>query len=65
MKNSEMTVDGDRLTIVVDLSQEHGLSSTGKSMTVASTEGNVPVPEHEDIVIGVNVYRPRPRRPRR
>jgi hypothetical protein len=65
MKNVEMTVEGKRLTLVVDLSQEHGTSKTGKSITIASTEGNVPVPGHEEIVIGVNVYRPGKRRPGR
>ena len=44
MKNVEMKVDGTKLTIVVDLSQEFGLSSSGKSVTIASTEGNVAVP---------------------
>jgi predicted molibdopterin-dependent oxidoreductase YjgC len=59
MKNIEMRVEGDTLTIVVDLKQEFGLSSSGKSITVASTEGNVSVPEREDIKIGLNIYRPR------
>jgi hypothetical protein len=59
MKNIEMHVEGDILTIVVDLKQEFGLSSSGKSITVASTEGNVSVPEREDIKIGLNIYRPR------
>lgn len=57
MKNVDMTVDGDRLVITVDLSQEFGVSKTGKSITIASTEGNVSVPGHEEIKIGVNVYR--------
>ena len=59
MKNIEMRVEGDTLTIVVDLKQEFGLSSSGKSITVASTEGNVSVPEREEIKIGLNIYRPR------
>jgi hypothetical protein len=59
MKNIKMHVEGDTLTIVVDLKQEFGLSSSGKSITIASTEGNVSIPEHEDIKIGLNIYRPR------
>jgi len=57
MKNVEMKVDGDRLVITVDLTKEFGVSKTGKSITIASTEGNVSVPEREEIKIGVNVYR--------
>ncbi len=61
MKNIEMNVEGDKLIIVVDLKQEFGLSSSGKSITVASTEGNVAIPNHEEIKIGLNVYKPRPK----
>ncbi|MGE4375099.1 MAG: hypothetical protein AB7D01_05260 [Methanoculleus sp.] len=57
MKNVDMTVEGDRLVITVDLAQEFGVSKTGKSITIASTEGNVSVPGKEEIKIGVNVYR--------
>jgi hypothetical protein len=59
MKNVEMNVEGDKLIITVDLAQEFGPSSSGKSITIASTEGNVSVPEHEEIKIGLNVYKPR------
>ncbi len=59
MKNIEIKVDGDKLTIIVDLSQEFGLSSSGKSITIASTEGNVSVPSREEVKIGLNVYKPR------
>ena len=57
MKNVDMKVEGDRLVITVDLAQEFGMSKTGKSITIASTEGNVSVPGQEEIKIGVNVYR--------
>ena len=59
VKNIDMRVEGDRLIITVDLTQEYGLSSSGKSITIASTDGNVSVPEHEHIKAGVNIYRPR------
>ena len=59
MKNVEMNVEGNKLIITVDLAQEFGPSSSGKSITIASTEGNVSVPEHEEIKIGLNVYKPR------
>jgi hypothetical protein len=56
MKNVEMSVEGNILTIKVDLSKEFGPSSSGKTTIVASTEGNVAVPEREEKV-GLNVYR--------
>jgi len=56
MKNVEMQVEGNILTIQIDLSKEYGPSSSGKTIIIASTEGNVPVPEREE-KIGLNVYR--------
>ena len=56
MKNVEMSVDGNILTIKVDLSKEYGPSSSGKTMIVASTEGNVSIPDREE-KLGLNVYR--------
>jgi hypothetical protein len=56
MKNVQMTVAGNILTITVDLTKEFGPSSSGKTIIVASTEGNVAVPEREE-KIGLNVYR--------
>ena len=56
MKNVQMTVEGDILTIKVDLSKEFGPSSSGKNIIVASTEGNVSVPDRAEKV-GLNVYR--------
>jgi len=56
MKNMEMTLDGDVLTIKVDLSKTFGKSSSGKSTIIASTEGNVSVPGREEVKIGLNVY---------
>lgn len=56
MKNVEMTVAGNILTIKVDLSKEFGPSSSGKTTIIASTEGNITVPDREEKV-GLNVYR--------
>jgi hypothetical protein len=57
MKNVEMKVEGKKLTIIVDLSKDFGKSSSGKTTIVASTAGNVSVPGHEEIKVGVNVYK--------
>ena len=56
MKNVQMVVAGNILTITVDLSMEFGPSSSGKTIIVASTEGNVAVPDRDE-KIGLNVYR--------
>jgi hypothetical protein len=57
MKNVEMKVDGNKLIITVDLTKEFGKSSSGKTTIVATTAGNVSVPGHDDIKIGLNCYK--------
>jgi hypothetical protein len=59
MKNVEMTVEGSVLTVKFDLSKQFGPSSSGKSVIIATTEGNVPVPDYpdENLRIGLNVYK--------
>ena len=61
MKNIKAKVQGDELILTIDLSKNFGLSGSGKSIIIASTEGNVAVPGREEVKIGVNVYRPQAR----
>ena len=56
MKNVEMTVEGNILTLKVDLTKDFGPSSSGKTIIIASTEGNITVTDREEKV-GLNVYR--------
>lgn len=56
MKNVEMTVEGNLLTIKVDLSKDFGPSSSGKTTIIATTEGNVSIPNREE-KIGLNIYK--------
>ncbi len=56
MKNVHLSAEGNILTITVDLSKEFGPSSSGKTIIIASTEGNVSVPDRDEKV-GLNVYR--------
>ena len=56
MKNVELTIEGTMLTIKVDLSKDFGPSSSGKTTIIASTEGNVSIPEREE-KIGLNIYK--------
>ena len=55
MKNVEVTVKGTIATITVDLSKEYGPSSSGKTIMVASTEGNMDV--IPGVMLGLNVYK--------
>jgi len=52
----QMTVEGHKLTITVDLSKEFVPSAYGKTILIASTEGSVSVPDREKKV-GLNVHR--------
>lgn len=55
-QNVEIEVRGDILTIRIDISKRLGRSGSGKSTIVATTSGNVSVPGHEEIKLGVNCY---------
>ena len=57
MKNVDMKLNGNQMVITVDITKEFGPSKSGKSITIASTEGNVSIPDNEDIKIGLNIYR--------
>ena len=49
-------IDGDVLTIKVNMVRNFGKSKSGKSVIIASTLGNVPLPGF-DANIGLNIYR--------
>lgn len=55
MTNVDFDRDGDKLTITIDLSQDQGISKSGKSNIIASTGGAKSVPGH-DAKINLNVY---------
>ena len=57
MKNVEMKLEGNILTIKVDISKEFGPSSSGKTIIIASTEGNQSVEGKEEVKVGLNVYK--------
>jgi hypothetical protein len=57
MKNVEMKLEENILTIKVDLTKEFGPSASGKTIIIASTEGNISVPDKDAIKIGLNVYK--------
>jgi hypothetical protein len=57
MKNVEMKIEGNILKIEVDLTKDFGPSASGKTIIIATTEGNVGIPGAEDKKVGLNVYR--------
>lgn len=60
MKNVSIDLKNNTLTITLDITQNFGLSSSGKSITVASTSGNVSIPG-TDLKLGLNVYKQAPK----
>lgn len=57
MKNVEIKAEGNILTIKVDLTKEFGPSSSGKTIIIAPTEENVAIDGHEEIKVGLNIYK--------
>ena len=58
MINIKEKVTGHILTLTIDLAKKGKVSKSGKSMVIASTEGNMPCLNDKDIKFGVNVYKP-------
>ena len=55
MKNIEIKVVKNIMTITVDLKKEFGPSKSNKTIIIASTEGNLTVAPN--VVLGMNVYK--------
>jgi hypothetical protein len=60
MKNVSLAVEGDILTITIDLSVTVGPSNSGKTLIVGTTAGIVTLPGREE-QLGLNAFRyPKP-----
>ena len=58
MNNCILEVEGNKLTITVDLTKDFGLSKSGKTIQIASTQGNQKISSDVgDVTIGLNVYK--------
>ncbi len=55
MQNIKQELNGDILTLTIDISERHGLSKSGKTTRIASSEGNKRIGDSE-VFIGLNVY---------
>ena len=53
--NIKTSLNGNKLVIEIDVSQSFGNSSTGKSVIVASSQGNVQI--EPGLFLGINLYR--------
>lgn len=58
MKNIQVAVKGNILTLTVDMSKTFGSSASGKSTIIASTEGNQKLAKigGKDVTVGFNAY---------
>jgi hypothetical protein len=57
MQNVNITISEDRkMTIVVDLTKEFGRSKSGKTIIIASTQGNANVAA-DGVMLGLNCYK--------
>ena len=54
--NVVATLEGDKLTVEVDMSKDLGLSKTGRTRLVATTRGSVKLAD-TGASIGLNIYR--------
>ena len=57
MKNVKLEEKKNILIITVDLSKEFGESKSGKTIIIASTEGNQSLESDPNIKLGLNIYR--------
>ena len=56
MQNVATSVEGNILTIKIDLSKDFGPSSTGKTTIVASSKGPQAI-DGTDVKLGLNIYK--------
>ena len=57
MDNVQIEIKDNKAIITIDLNKEFGPSKSGKTIVVATTRGNVPVPGAEAYRLGLNCYR--------
>lgn len=55
--NLDVTIEGDIMTIKVNLRRELGMSRSKKNILIATSSGNMKLPGREGFYMGLNVYR--------
>ena len=58
MSNYDVKFNGNKMTIEVDLKKDIGLSSSKKSIMLATSNGNVRL--QDGLIMGLNVYKKNP-----
>ena len=53
-KNIDFEINGSKLVMTVDLSKDFGPSASGKTIIIATSQGNKDV---GDVKVGLNVYK--------
>ena len=57
MDNVQIEIKDNKAVITIDLTKDFGPSKSGKTVVVATTRGNVPIPGSDTIKIGINCYK--------
>ena len=59
-RNLQAAIDGDELLVKTNLKMTFGESKSGKSLQIATSNGNIslPFPEFADVRMGINIYKP-------
>ena len=55
LTNVRMEIEGDTLIVKINLAERHGLAKSGRSMTVATTNGFATIPGQGDMWIELKV----------
>lgn len=56
MENITIKVNGDILTLTIDLSKKLRNSKSGKTMLIATTGGNQKIADSREEILGLNLY---------
>lgn len=56
MQNIDMKIEKNKLILTVDLTKRLKPSTSGKTIIVASTEGNAKIDGHTGLQFGLNVF---------
>jgi len=56
-KEIKSEVAGDKLILTINISGKGKMSASGKSTVIASTRGNIEVPDTKGLILGLNLYR--------
>ena len=56
MENVDVKIEGNKLTLVIDLQQDLGPISSGRTTLIAKSNDKLPKP-FGDVTLGLNLYR--------